>query len=219
MNDNPVSNKLRDLRLRAGLSRNAIAARIGIPESTYKHYEARLKEPFLPIPFAEQVATALAGSGVNRDEVMELAGIERAPPTPSNGNMIAVYDVQASAGYGAIVEYDAIAYSLAFPPGYLQRITKSNPKDLMIVSVKGDSMVPTLMDDDVVMIDRSKTSLNYDGMFVFRYGDALHVKRVSRSKAGKILATSDNRALYDPIEYDPDEITVIGRVIWYARKT
>ncbi len=219
MNDNPVSNKLRDLRLRAGLSRNAIAARIGIPESTYKHYEARLKEPFLPIPFAEQVATALSGSGVSRDEVMELAGIERAPPTPSNGNLIAVYDVQASAGYGAIAEYDAIAYSLAFPPGYLQRITKSNPKDLMIVSVKGDSMVPTLMDDDVVMIDRSKTSLNYDGMFVFRYGDALHVKRVSRSKAGKILATSDNRALYDPIEYDPDEITVIGRVIWYARKT
>lgn len=151
------------------------------------------------------------GGGIGRNHAMESAG----PP----GELVPVYDVAASAGHGTIIDYEAIAFSMAFPTDYLRYITKSDPKHLQIISVKGDSMHPTLHDDDLVMLDRSKTSLNYDGLFVLLYGDALHVKRVSRSSTqGRILVISDNRAIYPPQEHAASDVVVIGKVVWYGRK-
>jgi phage repressor protein C with HTH and peptisase S24 domain len=137
----------------------------------------------------------------------------------SSKELVPVYDVAASAGHGSVVDYESIACKLAFPPDYLHHITSTNPKHLQIISVKGDSMNPTLHHDDLVMLDRSKTSLNYDGLFVLRYGEALLVKRVSRSATpGRIIIISDNRSIYPPQEYDGEDVAVIGKVIWYGRK-
>lgn len=213
------------MREKAGLSKMDMARRMGISYSSYTHYEYRFKAPYLPVQVAEQVAIALSGSGIPRSEVMDLAGItepqkvENGLEAPTDTRLVPVFDVAASAGPGAMVGYESIAYSMAFPNGYLHKLTRSNPKNLAIISVKGDSMVPTLMDDDVVMVDTTKTSLNFDGLFVFRFGDALHIKRVTRgSRKDSIIAISDNRSLYDPIEYHLSEVDVIGRVIWYGRK-
>ena len=141
------------------------------------------------------------------------------PGNSAQGKLVPVFDVMASAGHGSQNSYETVIYSLAFPPAYLAKLTSSHPRNLAIISVKGDSMVPTLMDDDVVMIDMTKKSVDFDGLFVFRFGDALHVKRVTRSpRPGRIVAISDNRQHYDPIEYDAADIAVIGRVVWYGRR-
>lgn len=225
MSKSIVSDKLVALRERAGLTKTDMAKRLGMSCSTYTHYEYRFKEPYLPVPVAEKIATALSGTGISRAEVMDLAGItepqrvENGVMAPASTKLVPVYDVASSAGPGALVGYESIAYSMAFPHGYLQKLTRSNPRNLAIISVKGDSMVPTLMDDDVVMIDTTKTSVSFDGLFVFRFGDALHIKRVTRGNSrDTIIAISDNRTLYDPIEYRMNDVDVIGRVIWYGRK-
>lgn len=166
---------------------------------------------------AENAAAVAQALGVEWVDV----GMPLTPPDDEDqpSDLVPVYDIQASAGHGAVADYEAIAYSLAFPPDYLRHITKSDPRNLQIISVKGDSMHPTLNDGDLVMLDRSKTSLNYDGLFVLRYGDALHVKRASRaSSLGRVLIVSDNRSIYPPQEYAAEDVTVIGKVIWYGRK-
>lgn len=134
--------------------------------------------------------------------------------------LVPVYDVAASAGHGANVDdYEAIAFSLAFPQDYLRRVTRASLQNLAIISVKGDSMEPTLKDDDVVMLDRSKTNLSYDGLFVLRFGEALHVKRVTRAaKPGHITIISDNRDAYPMQEWPEDQVSVIGKVIWVGGK-
>lgn len=143
-------------------------------------------------------------------------------PEKVRGNgveMIPLYDVSASAGGGSVVEYEPIIDQLAFPRDYLRKITRSNPRDLAIISVKGDSMEPTLRDDDVVMLDLTKTNLDYDGMFVIRSGEALLVKRVMRStRPGYITVISDNRDIYPPQEHPTDSVAVLGKVLWYGRK-
>ncbi len=138
----------------------------------------------------------------------------------SEATMIAVYDIQASAGDGTFALSEDQAESLAFPKGYLQWLTRANPRDLAIIGVKGDSMLPTLADDDIVMLDTSKRDLSYDGLFVIRdNGDALLVKRVGRaSKKDHVTIISDNRALYDPVEKPLGDIQVIGKVIWSGGK-
>jgi phage repressor protein C with HTH and peptisase S24 domain len=109
---------------------------------------------------------------------------------------------------------------LAFPPGYLAQLTRANPRDLSIIGVKGDSMLPTLADDDLVMIDRTKKDLSFDGLFVIRDGgDALLIKRIGRaSRRGFVSIISDNRAVYPAVEKPLDEVEVIGRVIWKGGK-
>ena len=52
-----------------------------------------------------------------------------------------------------------------------------------------------------------------DGIHVVRLEDNLLVKRVDASRPGVITLLSDNPA-YRPIECQPDEVDVIGRVVW-----
>jgi phage repressor protein C with HTH and peptisase S24 domain len=69
------------------------------------------------------------------------------------------------------------------------------------------------------MLDASKTSLSFDGLFVLRYEEALHVKRIGRApNPENVTILSDNRGLYPPTELARQKVTVIGKVIWYGRK-
>lgn len=146
--------------------------------------------------------------------------VEAGEGSPDGAPLIPVYDVAASAGHGALVESeDLAAYSLAFPPNYLGKLTRSKPQNLAIISVKGESMLPTLHDDDIVMLDTSKKNLDFDGLFVLRFGDTLHVKRVTRSpNREKITIISDNRELYPAQEWPASEVEVVGKVIWKGGK-
>ncbi len=135
-------------------------------------------------------------------------------------DLVNVYDVQAGAGGGVVVYDEEAVGQLAFPRGYLRGLTRANPDHLGIISVKGDSMLPTLADDDVVMVDRSKCDLSYDGLFVIRDGgDALLVKRIGRaSQRGFVTIISDNRNIYPSVEKSLQDIEVVGRVIWRGGK-
>lgn len=73
-------------------------------------------------------------------------------------------------------------------------------------------MEGTLRDGDEILVDRTPRALR-DGIHVVRAGDALLVKRLDTAQPGKVVLVSDNPA-YRPIELAPDEVQVIGRVVW-----
>jgi phage repressor protein C with HTH and peptisase S24 domain len=158
---------------------------------------------------AEKLASAL---GLNAASVPALDG------EPSD--LVPVYNVAASAGPGALIDWhEEVVERLAFPPGYLRHVTSANPKYLAIISVKGRSMEPTLREDDVVMIDTAKRDLSFEGIFVIRDGgQSMLVKRISRaSRRGFVMLVSDNRD-HPPVERALDDIEVIGKVIWAGVK-
>lgn len=143
---------------------------------------------------------------------------DRSVGVTTDDDMVPVYDVQASAGFGALVDYEEQTHSLAFPPDYLKRLTSSSPKNLVIISTRGDSMEPTLLDNDIVLVDTSKTHMGYEGMFVIRHNSTLLVKRAGMaSKNGQVTLISDNPA-YPPISAELSDIEVVGKVLWYGRK-
>lgn len=138
-------------------------------------------------------------------------------PVTETQRLLPVYDVDVSAGPGAYVEAENHIANMAFDPRYLREIDAS--KELSIVRVKGESMEPTLVDNDIVLVDHSKRSLNWDGLFVLRYGDATQVKRIGRSgKRDHVTILSDNRDLYPPVEAAVEDVDVVGKVLWYGRK-
>lgn len=216
--------RLRKAREDAGFSSAANAAkRLGVPYQTYAAHENGNRA------FKAELASRYAAAFKVEPEWLLFGGVrsETAPKIVQTGKepgkneeLVAVYDVSASAGHGTLVETEELAaYSLAFPPNYLKNLTRSNPKNLSIISVKGDSMFPTLLDDDLVMLDVSKRDLNFDGLFVLRYGENLLVKRVARSaRREHIKIISDNRELYPPEDVHVSDIEVVGKVIWKGGK-
>ncbi len=73
-------------------------------------------------------------------------------------------------------------------------------------------MEATLRDGDEILVDRTPRPLR-DGIHVVRTGDLLLLKRIDLGRAGAVTLVSDNPA-YRPIELAPDEVEVIGRVVW-----
>ncbi len=87
-----------------------------------------------------------------------------------------------------------------------------DPAQLTAIAVTGDSMEPTLRDGDEILVDRSARALR-DGVYVVRVGDALLVKRLDPGQPARIVLISDNQ-VYRPFALAPDELEVIGRVVW-----
>lgn len=213
-----ASERLREARERAGFASQSDAiARFGWTPTTYYGHEngSRGFRADTAAEYARAYRVPVDWLLFGKGEAGAFqADAEVASEAPA---LVPVYDVQASAGHGAIVSDEAVAERIAFPPDYLRRLTRTHPRHLSIIGVKGESMEPTLRDDDVVMLDRSKTSLDFDGLFVLRFGDALHVKRVGRGSRGTVLVISDNPA-YPVREMPHEEVEVVGKVIWMGKK-
>ncbi|WP_027186480.1 LexA family transcriptional regulator [Desulfovibrio inopinatus] len=91
---------------------------------------------------------------------------------------------------------------------------------MRLLRVTGESMVPTLRDDDIVLVDLSQTDILTGKIFAVGIDDEICIKRLDK-KPGIIVLISDNRLLYPPIDIEPDNsanVRIIGRVVWMARE-
>lgn len=117
----------------------------------------------------------------------------------------------ASAGPGTLALEEQPIGAFRFSSRWL-REQGLPPGMLSAIRVEGDSMEATLRDGDEILVDRTPRPLR-DGIHVVRTGDALLVKRLDLGRPGVIALVSDNPA-YGRIELSPDEVEVIGRVVW-----
>lgn len=216
-----ISHHLKALRAKSGLTVRNLAGRLGMPHNTYANWEqaSRKKKQFLPMEFAHRLADAYAGTPVTRAEIMALAGVSDPVPAVQPALQIPVYNVSASAGNGTVVENEDVVDRLTFPAGYLHSITKTSPRHLAIISVKGNSMVPTLSHEDVVMLDMTKTNAGFDGLFVLEIDGVLHIKRISRSsEPGWVSIISDNRTEYPTFLRRVEDVRIVGKVVWKGQR-
>lgn len=127
-------------------------------------------------------------------------------------------DIGAAAGAGGLGEEEA-AVPFAFDRRWLKRLS-AQPDRLAIIQVAGDSMVPTLAHGDDIMVDSSDTTERLrDGIYVLRRDGVLLVKRLARASArDRVTIVSDNAAY--PAERDVPiaSLTIVGRVVWAARR-
>lgn len=122
-----------------------------------------------------------------------------------------------SAGHGA-VNSDHTPEALLFSREFLRTIN-ARPRDLYLVKVKGDSMLPTLQAGWTVMIDASKRAVN-SGIYVIRLAGQEVCKRLEARPGGVVKVISDNR-LYDEYEINAasasaEEFQILGTVVWFA---
>ncbi len=130
------------------------------------------------------------------------------------------HPVTVSAGPGAIVSEEIGRPYFAFDERWLKALTATNPAQLSIVRVEGDSMAPTLNAGDDILVDLADCGDRIrDGIYVLRVDDAVLVKRLALNPIGRrVTVQSDNPSYADWPDCDLDEIKCIGRVIWSGRR-
>ena len=129
-------------------------------------------------------------------------------------------DVDAAAGAGAFDGDERDGGHIAFDPAWLRRVARGAPEQLSIIRVAGDSMAPTLVDGDDILVDRGDGAARLrDGIYVLRLEGALVVKRLALNPAARTLSIrSDNPAYPGWPDCDPAAVDVVGRVVWAGRR-
>lgn len=140
--------------------------------------------------------------------------------TSSNMVQVARLAVQASAGPGSLVGDEVQVGTYGFDPAWLQAVSRACPEHLSIIKVMGDSMVPTLIDGDDVLVDRSDRGRALrDGIYVLRRDDTLMVKRLATAPTcATVTISSDNTAYPTWPDCSVESIDVVGRVVWAGRR-
>lgn len=129
-------------------------------------------------------------------------------------------DLRASAGPGALPGEEAAVGAFAFDERWLRTVASGQPADMSIIRVTGDSMAPTLVEGDDILVDASDAGARLrDGIYVLRRDDALSVKRLAVNPAGRrVTIKSDNPAYRDFADVKLSAIVIIGRVVWSGRR-
>lgn len=128
------------------------------------------------------------------------------------------YDAKAAAGLGTENPHVEIRSTLAFKRNWL-RSKGVKPEHLIVIYADGQSMQPTINDQDVLLVDRSKVDPVDHSVFVLSSGDGAIVKRLVQSPIGTWTLRSDNEDKNEhPDRYfllsDGNEHRIIGQVIW-----
>ena len=202
--------RLKELRESFGLTQSDLATKIGVSITTIQNFEANnLPKSQYVIKLSEILNCStdwlLKGSNQNTLCAIGVDDIE-----------IPFIDVVLSAGGGNHIDNEVILKKYRFPKRLIRSISNS-PNNLYLVKVKGDSMRPTVMDKDLVMIDTCRKSINSGYIYALRIQDYISIKRLEPLPKNKVIVISDNKE-YEPFQYDLSELTVVGQVIWLSRK-
>ena len=137
-------------------------------------------------------------------------------PDPEMFDYIPMAEAQLSAGGGAFVISEEIEGYYAFRKSWLRRVASSS-KNLVLMRVIGDSMSPTIQQDDTVMIDIGNRTIKEGMIYAIRFDSTIMVKRLAYRPGGRVLIISDNRQEYESYEAELKDLHIIGQIIFFCR--
>ena len=212
-----LSERLTSLMYEKGISQAELARLIGIKQpSVFKILSGETRNPKKIL----EIATALnvdphwlkTGEG---DPDPSYRIVEVSEPQNPNTVRIDILDVEASAGNGAylsLTEQGLLSqeFDLTF---FRQQFGRADAKHLKLITVKGDSMAPTLESGDLLYVDISENYFAADGLYVFTFDGQTFIKRLQ--KVGKeMLVISDNPTYKEWTFTQDDDVFIHGRVVF-----
>jgi phage repressor protein C with HTH and peptisase S24 domain len=234
--------RIEEVRSNLGLNKSSFCERIGYPEANFYNLSrpgAKPSEELLVAVLRHTPTRAewlMLGTGP-RDRDGESAGGEgprerdreslavRESPGPYSPEqlgdgffLVPLYDVQASAGVGAVVEQERLLSRLAFRSDWILRELKVDPHSLALITASGDSMQPTVGQGDLLLLNIHQQTVTDDAIYALQVHGGLVIKRVQMLLDGTLIIRSDN-PLYQEQRVRPDEAPrIVGRVVWIAKR-
>jgi len=97
-------------------------------------------------------------------------------------------------------------------------LRKGDPKQMSLIRVRGDSMAPTLLEGDIVLINHAVREI-YDGyIYAINIDEEVIIKRIFKNlSTNKIKIKSDNPD-YEIFVIEKERVNINGLAVWYARE-
>ena len=210
-----IGDRIRELR--GEMQQAELADKLSIHKNTMANYERGGRFPDVKILLKilevfpdTNPAWLLTGEGSKN----------RSEPVQGGFVMFPRDEVEAGAGPGRNVQSEQVVDFVSFKKEWVQNFLRVPRKNLALLSVKGDSMNPTLNDGDMILVDLRANRIDDSAIYVLEFDDALLVKRIQRKLDGSVVIKSDN-SLYEPEVLQKDravELRIIGRVVWSGRR-
>lgn len=207
---------------KAGLDVSGIAALLAAPTPPSEGAGFHYPEPAAPSPVQTGDDDALPTGALPVERHLRLVS-----PSPIEFSydekdvhvkyeVVPRYSVRVSAGRGIGEGEEEQVGEFAFEVDWMRRNLGRSGRGFASVEVHGDSMQPTLLNGDEIIIDRQVVRVSASGIYVIGLRGDLLVKRVQVKLDGSLVVKSDNPA------YEPETITaqnaedfrVVGRMVW-----
>jgi len=189
-----------------------IARELGLTSTQYANNKARNKIPYAEIAmFCDKnqitINWVLFGrsgmSLIDREEnVFKIRYIEK---------------VNASCGGGGSDNENVKERYLSIDMMHAKKLGIIANKNIEALKVMGDSMIPTIQEDSIILLDRSNNELQENEVFVVNSNEGLFVKRLKTIDDVFISLVSDND-VFASITMQKSEISIIGKVIGTLQK-
>lgn len=180
------------------------------------------KSPRVPsVDNAAEIADALGLElvlGPRRERPIELSA------DPDQFLEVPLHRALLAAGAGSSNESEEVIAHLAFRKDWLKRLG-IDPGSAVVARAHGTSMMPTIHDGDMILIDRSRANppLQPRGpkdqrpakIYALHNGEGARIKRIELAAPDTLALLSDNPEC--PAEFHPAaSVSIIGRVMWWG---
>ena len=101
---------------------------------------------------------------------------------------------------------------------FTSRSTKSD--DLRAIAVEDDRMAPTFNKGDIVVVDTTEKNICVDGIFAIAVKDqGVFITRSNWNYLKEVLTLKNDNPLNDDVgETNPDDLEVVGQIIWGGKQ-
>jgi phage repressor protein C with HTH and peptisase S24 domain len=172
---------------------------------------------------------------INIDKAERIAEALNCKPTDLTGSTtfnaeiksrmipIKYFDIKASAGSGLLVDNETFEM-ISIDEEQLKRMSiTADYNNIVIINAKGNSMSPTIQDNDLLFVDIEKKEIFNKKIYVINEDNLLKVKRLIKKSPNdtEVIVQSDNEVDGEyppyPIKIDGSHNIICGQVIFYCR--
>lgn len=155
-----------------------------------------------------------------------VAHIGNTPDLPDDDpriDYVAIEVLPTHAGMGGGGTGDGDGQTALVPRSLVTHDLRAEPSDLLLINCRGDSMFDPatgrgFLHGDQILIDRRDTNPRQPGAFALWFDDGYVVKNVEIIRKTGTLRIFSNNPIYSDDEADPEEVTIMGRPVWFARR-
>jgi len=216
-----VGERIAKLRADLGLSQSELARRANVSQATIAKLEKGFTSGSSHLHrIARELRTTPEYLTGETDDPAEGA---LPAPTPAllseQLGVVEIKEIDLTYGMGACyLDVPVTTESRHFSLAWVRLYTNSSPDKLFFARGIGDSMAPTLLDSDMVLIDTAQqTPRMGDQIWAIAYGQVGMIKRLRPMPDGSVKILSDNDRVPPEIAVD-GEMHIIGRVVAVIRK-
>ena len=216
-----IPERLAERRQAAGISQAELARRVGIGQSSANRLESGgTRNPRQIVEIARALGTTPEYLTGETDD--PAPGVAPPPPVPQDEDdeivEVKELDLAFGMGGGSYLDLPVKPKARKFTRDWLRLFTQSPPNRLFIARGIGDSMSPTIMNADIVIIDTADNRVRMaDQIWAIAYGETGMIKRLRPMPDGAVKILSDNGNVPPETAYD-GEIHVVGKVVAVVRR-